>query len=320
MYRGVCFSLLLLSLPVSSALALSIHYGGIDSSMPFELAYQDVQTPLEIVLQIANDSDTTASVLAWQVDLPLRALGGAQGTLLFYDVAAPPDPLFDQTAEPQSEPELPPPSDRIFVQDGNMAEFEGEPVPQQSARNILLLTLVASPDAAGAFQLIMPTINDPEADSSWFDSNEFAPKAFDNSAPSEFPGYILLGTIHIGQTPKARPGDYNLDGEVNAADYDRWRANFGNTIGTPGKGADGNGDGVIDAADYVVWRTNMGTEGGTANGVAGANVPEPANLTLAIIALSCLVNVFHQWTRNTTWQWQRHLPKQAVGDDASVLA
>jgi hypothetical protein len=65
------------------------------------------------------------------------------------------------------------------------------------------------------------------------------------------------------------PGDYDLSGTVDDADYDLWRATFG----TSDLRADGNGDGAVDAADYSVWRNNMGaTSGtGTAVGAVGAS-------------------------------------------------
>ena len=47
--------------------------------------------------------------------------------------------------------------------------------------------------------------------------------------------------------------DYDRDGVVGPLDYDRWRAHYGNTVGTPGDDADGNRNTVVDAADYVIW-------------------------------------------------------------------
>jgi hypothetical protein len=53
------------------------------------------------------------------------------------------------------------------------------------------------------------------------------------------------------------PGDYNIDGIVDAADYTSWRDQLGWSV-TPGTGADGNGDGRVDQQDYEVWVSNFG--------------------------------------------------------------
>ena len=284
-YCRFCALLVLFGLIAPSALAISVHYGGQGSSMPFELTYQTGQSPLELTLQIANDSDTTASVLAWQLDIELRARAGSHGTLMIQDVAVPSNPLFDQTTEPQCEPELPPPTDSVFIQDADDA-FWGEPVLAHSVRNIVQLSLVINPNTAGAFQLVMPYADDPETDSSWFDADEFAPKAFDNSAASDFPGFILLGTINIMPMPSTPTGDYSRDGNVDIADYFRWSDDYGTILEIPGDGADGNRDGVVDAADYVVWRKCLDEEIAS-SGNFSANVPEPGTLALASLGLAC---------------------------------
>jgi hypothetical protein len=53
------------------------------------------------------------------------------------------------------------------------------------------------------------------------------------------------------------PGDYAVDGSVDAADYVVWRKTHGQSV-TPGTGADGSGNGVVDDADYSLWRANFG--------------------------------------------------------------
>ncbi len=79
------------------------------------------------------------------------------------------------------------------------------------------------------------------------------------------------------------PGDFNRDGNVDAADYTMWKTGFGRVV-TPGSNADGNFDGAIDAADYTVWRDNLTV--GVAAGAAG--VPEPASAMLALtVLLAC---------------------------------
>ncbi len=54
------------------------------------------------------------------------------------------------------------------------------------------------------------------------------------------------------------PGDYNGDGNVDAADYTVWRDNLGSTSNLD---ADGDGSGTVDAADYTVWTSNFGDSG-----------------------------------------------------------
>jgi T5SS/PEP-CTERM-associated repeat protein len=81
------------------------------------------------------------------------------------------------------------------------------------------------------------------------------------------------------------PGDYNLNGTVDAADYVIWRK----TLGQSGDDlpADGDGDGTIDTGDYDVWRTNFGRAAGAA-AATSAVVPEPAamlSLAMGIIAM-----------------------------------
>ena len=44
------------------------------------------------------------------------------------------------------------------------------------------------------------------------------------------------------------PGDYDGNGVVEMADYNMWRASFGDTSSLA---ADGNGNQIVDAADYV---------------------------------------------------------------------
>jgi hypothetical protein len=66
-------------------------------------------------------------------------------------------------------------------------------------------------------------------------------------------------------------GDYDIDGDVDNADYDVWVANFGSTLLLA---ADGNGNGVVDAADYSVWRDHLGA---TLPGAGSATAPTVEN-------------------------------------------
>jgi hypothetical protein len=57
--------------------------------------------------------------------------------------------------------------------------------------------------------------------------------------------------------PNPLPGDYNANGEVDAADFVLWRKTLG-TIVPPSTGADSSGNGVVDQSDYLVWKANYG--------------------------------------------------------------
>jgi hypothetical protein len=64
------------------------------------------------------------------------------------------------------------------------------------------------------------------------------------------------------------PGDFNLDGRVDAADYSLWRAGLGSTYTT---------------ADYALWKTHFGQTAGAA-ALAAAGIPEPPACSLAALA------------------------------------
>src|SRR4051812_49645194 len=59
------------------------------------------------------------------------------------------------------------------------------------------------------------------------------------------------------------PGDYNVDTNVDAADYVTWRKSLG-TINVPAFTlADGDGDTIIGQGDYNVWRGDFGNHAPT---------------------------------------------------------
>jgi lysozyme len=87
-------------------------------------------------------------------------------------------------------------------------------------------------------------------------------------------------------------GDFNRDGDVDAADYTMWRKRMGATVPLY-TSADGNGNARIDAGDIVVWERNLGRTGGAGGGgeLAWSNgaVPEPASLGTALMGVGLLV-------------------------------
>jgi hypothetical protein len=76
-------------------------------------------------------------------------------------------------------------------------------------------------------------------------------------------------------------GDYNDDGAIDAADYTVWR----DTLAAGGTELTNDPTpGTVDETDYTYWSAHFGETGG-AGALAGAAVPEPATLVLAIAAL-----------------------------------
>lgn len=72
---------------------------------------------------------------------------------------------------------------------------------------------------------------------------------------ARYSGQFLTDAIAAFSGVGSLPGDYDLDGDVDGADYDTWVAAFGTTgVGLP---ADGNGDGVVGIEDYTTWRDNL---------------------------------------------------------------
>jgi hypothetical protein len=81
-------------------------------------------------------------------------------------------------------------------------------------------------------------------------------------------------------SPRPLPGDSDRNGVVQPADFDLWKARFGQTTQLT---ADLNGNMIVDAADYLVWRKFLGASVGA---VGATGVPEPSAAVLPCIALT----------------------------------
>ena len=80
--------------------------------------------------------------------------------------------------------------------------------------------------------------------------------------------------------PRHLPGDANMNGVVEPADYMIWQMNFGSTMLLA---ADHNHNGIVDAADYSIWRDHLGLSFGAGTGTA---IPEPASVLILFSAAS----------------------------------
>jgi hypothetical protein len=91
-------------------------------------------------------------------------------------------------------------------------------------------------------------------------------------------------------TTDVTPGDFNADGNVDAADYTLWRnlrGQIGGGLAADATGPGGVPDGVIDELDYAVWQSNYGNSA-SARAAAmvasfGQSVPEPNSLVIAAL-------------------------------------
>ena len=79
------------------------------------------------------------------------------------------------------------------------------------------------------------------------------------------------------------PGDYEANGIIDAADFNKWKTGFGTTTGDV---ADSDGDHDSDGADFLTWQRERGGNFVAATPVA-SSVPEPAGLALAALAALC---------------------------------
>ncbi len=90
-------------------------------------------------------------------------------------------------------------------------------------------------------------------------------------------GIMTEGLVEYVST--GLPADFDVDGDVDGADFLSWQRGFGITTGaTKGQG-DADGNGAVNAADLTIWK---GSFGGSATATAAA-VPEPTAFALAAV-------------------------------------
>ena len=95
-----------------------------------------------------------------------------------------------------------------------------------------------------------------------------------------------LYSVALNVVPEL-PGDFDYDGDVDAADFAPWQAGFGQTGAA--LDADADGDGAIGGRDFLIWQRAVDAAPGEG---MGATVPEPSTwaiVTLALIACRGLI-------------------------------
>ena len=151
---------------------------------------------------------------------------------------------------------------------------------------------VPSPDLTNPIIELNFTVSGAAADFEMFETMIALPNGVQSFDLTFISGGTLaaIGSIYIDDvsasivTVPMLPGDYNNNGNVDAADYIVWRDTLGST-GTA-LAADGNGSGAIDAGDYDVWRAHFGQMAGSSAGAsANAAVLEPGTLVLLLVGM-----------------------------------
>jgi hypothetical protein len=103
-------------------------------------------------------------------------------------------------------------------------------------------------------------------------------------------------SILAGATAPAIAGDYNGNGQIDAADYVVWRNNNGLMGGATPQQGDGTGDGNVTVEDYNLWRSNFGIGSGIGAflppGAGIQAVPEPQSLLLSLFGAVAVLGVF----------------------------
>jgi hypothetical protein len=122
----------------------------------------------------------------------------------------------------------------------------------------------------------------PFAVLSHFDLRSFLVSAGNWNYPVP-PGVQNRASLSIGFRAHDLWGDYNLNGEIDAADYVTWRDINGSNWPLYNKSPDIPNPGRATDADYGFWRSVYGTHpaGPSAPGV-GSHVPEPSTAVLVL--------------------------------------
>lgn len=93
-----------------------------------------------------------------------------------------------------------------------------------------------------------------------------------NNLASWLLNFVATATVSL-------PGDFNVDGTVDAADYTVWRDQLGASVALPNEEAT---PGQVTQEDYLTWRNAFGASAAT-GGAALLGVPEPSAVAIALL-------------------------------------
>lgn len=138
--------------------------------------------------------------------------------------------------------------------------------------NPLLGGATPHPDLIGGFEYAR-----------FYDVGELPPDLMNIDLTNTFavPDSALLELL----TPVYLAGDFDLDGDVDGADFVAWQTNFPAASAATRASGDADGDGDVDGGDFAAWQASF-----AADPSAAAPVPEPYAIWTAIAAgISVLV-------------------------------
>jgi hypothetical protein len=99
-------------------------------------------------------------------------------------------------------------------------------------------------------------------------------------------GLPPLGTLTFTVLPNELAGDFNLDGQIDAADGQVWQFGYGNFQDGSAQVVDGdaNQNGRVNGSDFLHWQQNHGES--LAESTAAVSIPEPQPLMLLSVGLA----------------------------------
>jgi hypothetical protein len=107
-------------------------------------------------------------------------------------------------------------------------------------------------------------------------------KGFDTYKIGLYVDFAFTALTLEGASVPQPPGDYNQNYVVDAADFTVWRDNLGSPTSLPNDNTAG-----VDFDDYDRWKANFGQTAGAGSKTFGhAVAPEPATVVLVIFALT----------------------------------
>jgi hypothetical protein len=129
--------------------------------------------------------------------------------------------------------------------------------------------------------------SDPATPASWTlsnNNNSSAPQAV-LSDVVDHPGGDVGSPGFVPGVVTQLNGDYNGNGVVDGADYVLWRHAMATSTALPHDTTPES----VSLADYQLWRANFGQSGGAGSALAVASVPEPVGGVMVIVTVALCV-------------------------------